>query len=132
MKEYDPLAVETAKRKPLNRRTSGDSRMSTDESGAANASSTTSTWYETASDAVKSGMSDAQKSAEKALPKIGEYLSKGLYHLGYGIGYGVTFPSVLIARSIPQENCVTWGFVDGANVAYETVHREKTEPTAGA
>lgn len=104
--------------------------MSADETTASEPTSESSTWYQTASDAVQSGMSDAQKSVEQLMPKIGEYFSKGIYHLGYGIGYGLTFPSVLIAKSIPQENCATWGFVDGANMAYDTVHREKTEPPA--
>jgi hypothetical protein len=90
------------------------------------ASSTTSgTWFDTAADALRSGMSDAQQSAEKLWPKVGETLSQGVYNLGYGLGYGVAFPATLAARMVPQENCVVWGLIDGANVAKESANRDR-------
>ncbi len=80
-------------------------------------------WVENATDAVRSGMSDAQKSAENILPAIGAAMSKGVFNVAYGIGYGVTFPVALAAKLIPQENCVVWGLVDGAAMAQDTANR---------
>lgn len=90
------------------------------------ASTTSSTWFNSASDALRAGMSDAQKSAEKMWPKIGAAVSKGVFSLGYGLGYGVAFPAVLIAKIVPQENCAVWGLIDGANVAKDSAWRDRT------
>lgn len=98
--------------------------MSTDNP-TGSAAATSGTWFDTAADALRSGMSDAQQSAEKMWPKMGEALCKGVFNLGYGIGYGVAFPTTLAARMVPQENCVVWGLIDGANVAKETAYRDQ-------
>ena len=31
----------------------------------------------------------------------------------------------LAARMVPQENCVVWGLIDGANVAKESANRDR-------
>ena len=91
---------------------------------------TSGTWFDTASDALRSGMSDAQKSTERFWPQVGDAFSKGLFNLGYGLGYGVTFPSILAAKVIPQENCVVWGFIDGAHVAGDVASRGENASAA--
>lgn len=90
--------------------------MNTNSPGA---SATAGTWVDTAAQAVQSGFADAQQAAEKFWPATGAAVSKGLFGLGYGIGYAFAFPAVLVARVVPQENCVVWGLTDGAQVARE-------------
>lgn len=106
--------------------------MSTDEATAGSSTPNSGTWFDTASDALRSGMSDAQKSAERFWPQVGCALSKGIFNIGYGLGYGFTFPSVLVARVIPQENPVVWGFIDGARVASDTAYRGLEAPSHSA
>lgn len=102
--------------------------MSTDNPTAeAAAAPTSGTWFDTASTAFRSGVSDAQQTAEKILPTLGAALSKGMYGLGYGLGYGVAFPAVLVAKVLPQENCVAWGLIDGAHVAHDTAYRNQNQ-----
>ena len=99
--------------------------MSTENANAGAAAATSGTWFDSAADALRSGMADAQQSAEKVWPKIGAAFCKGMFNLGYGIGYGVAFPATLVAKTIPQENCAVWGLIDGANVAKETAYRNQ-------
>lgn len=88
-----------------------------------NSTASAPTWSDTATQAIQRGMEDAQQSVERAIPKLVEYSVNGIYGLGYGLGYGLTFPSVLLARSVPQENCVVWGLIDGAQLAHEAANR---------
>lgn len=73
--------------------------------------------------AVQEGIADARASVEEALPKVAEAINKGIYNVAYGLAFGVTFPVVLIAKAVPQNNCVVWGFVDGAKAARTAVDR---------
>lgn len=57
--------------------------------------------------------------------KINSAMSRGLYNLAYGVGFGATFPVVLVAKIIPRENCVVWGLIDGAQIAYESANRDQ-------
>jgi hypothetical protein len=71
----------------------------------------------TTKNAVQSGIADARASVEETWPKITEAVSKGMYNSAYGLAFGVTFPILLLAKSIPQNNCIVWGLVDGAKAA---------------
>ncbi len=74
-------------------------------------------------DAVQSGVADARASVEQVIPKIGAAINKGIYSLAYGLSFGVAFPVVLVAKSLPQNNCIAWGFTDGAQAAKNAAHR---------
>ena len=78
----------------------------------------------TTRNAVEAGIADARASVEEAWPKITEAVGNGMYNSAYGIAFGLSFPILLIAKTIPQNNCVVWGLVDGAKAA-----RKQTERT---
>jgi len=81
---------------------------------------------------AKSGAADAKAATGKALPAAGRFLSWCVYNTSYVLSYGVVFPAVVIAKSIPANNAVVHGFVDGARAASETVdqwkHRQLEPP----
>lgn len=67
--------------------------------------------------AVESGIADARASVEETWPKITEAVGKGVYNSAYGVAFGLSFSVLLLAKTIPQNNCLVWGFVDGARAA---------------
>lgn len=73
--------------------------------------------------AMQDGIADARATVEEAWPKVTEAVNKGIYNLAYGLAFGVTFPVVLVAKSVPQNNCLVWGFIDGAKSAKAAVKR---------
>ncbi len=80
---------------------------------------------DTAVKAAKDGAADAKATAGKMLPAAGRFLSRFVYTTSYTFSYGVVFPAVLIAKSIPANNAIVHGFVDGAQAASETVVQMK-------
>ncbi|MDB5335713.1 MAG: hypothetical protein JWN70_1332 [Planctomycetaceae bacterium] len=74
-------------------------------------------------DAVQSGVADARASVEQVIPKIAAAINKGIYSLAYGMSFGVAFPVVLMAKSLPQNNSIAWGFIDGAQAAKKAANR---------
>ena len=80
---------------------------------------------ETAVQAAKDGAADARSAVEKALPAASRFLSRFVYTTSYTFSYGVVFPAVLIAKSIPSNNAVVHGFIDGARAASDTVDQWK-------
>jgi hypothetical protein len=89
---------------------------------------------DTAIKAAKDGAADAKATAGKVLPATGRFLSRFVYTTSYTFSYGVVFPAVLIAKSIPANNAVVHGFVDGAQAANDLVvqmkHRRLEAPVA--
>ena len=81
---------------------------------------------ETAVQAAKDGAADARATVEKALPAASRFLSRFVYTTCYTFSYGVVFPTVLIAKSIPTNNAVVNGFVDGARAASDMVDQLKS------
>ncbi len=81
---------------------------------------------ETAVQAAKDGAADAKATVEKALPAASRFLSRFVYTTSYTFSYGIVFPAVLIARSIPSNNAIVHGFIDGARAATETVDQMKS------
>ena len=53
-----------------------------------------------------------------------------MYTTSYTFSYGIVFPAVLIAKSIPANNAVVHGFVDGARAASDMVDQMKGHPSA--
>jgi hypothetical protein len=81
---------------------------------------------ETAVQAAKDGAADARATVEKALPAASRFVSRFIYTSCYTFSYGVVFPTVLIAKSIPSNNAVVNGFVDGARAASDMVDQLKS------
>jgi hypothetical protein len=81
---------------------------------------------ETAVQAAKDGAADAKAAVDRALPAAGWFLSRFVYTTCYTISYGVVFPTVLIAKSIPADNAVVNGLVDGARAATDMVDQLKS------
>lgn len=75
--------------------------------------------------AAKDGASDARATAGKVLPVASRFLSRFVYTTSYTFSYGVVFPAILIAKSIPTNNAVVHGFVDGAQAANDMVVQMK-------
>jgi hypothetical protein len=54
-------------------------------------------------------------------------LSKAMYSVGHGVGYGVAFPTYLVLGMLP-DNSLFRGFEDGVQAAKDTVQRMKKRP----
>jgi len=99
--------------------------MSDTAAGGLGAVQPSSSPLDTAYRAAQDGAADARQAAANALPAAGRALSKGAYHTGFGLSFGITFPIFLLARVIPKNNPVVHGFVDGAHAAVDLVHESK-------
>jgi hypothetical protein len=87
---------------------------------------------ETAVQAAKDGAVDARATVEKALPAARRFLSQFVYTTSYTFSYGIVFPTVLIAKSMPTNNAVVQGFVDGARAAVDMIDQLKSRQLASA
>jgi hypothetical protein len=89
---------------------------------------TVSDAWDIALQAAKDGASHAKASAGDALPAAGRFLSRLVYTMSYSFSYGTVFPVAFIARSIPANNPIVTGMIDGAKAANDWVdelkHRE--------
>ena len=74
---------------------------------------------ENAVQAARDGVMDARAKAEQALPQIGRFAARFVYTTSYALSYGVVFPTVLAARSIPRDNAIVHGLKDGADAAID-------------
>jgi hypothetical protein len=81
--------------------------------------------------AAKEGAEDARTTAVDALPAAGQMLSRLVYNTCYAVSYGVVFPTVFVARSLPANNAAFHGFVDGAHAAVDMVREMKHKSAAG-
>jgi hypothetical protein len=75
--------------------------------------------------AAKDGAADAKVTTGKMLPAAGRFLSRFVYTTSYTFSYGVVFPTILIAKSMPANNALVHGFVDGAKAASDMVVQMK-------
>jgi hypothetical protein len=80
--------------------------------------------------AARDGAADARARVDKAMPAVNRFVSRFVYTTCYTISYGVVFPSVLVARSIPKNNPIVHGFVDGAHAAVDMVDEMKKRKLA--
>src|SRR5262249_37822744 len=81
--------------------------------------------WDVALQAAKNGGLDAKETAGKAFPAASRFLSEMVYRTSYSLAYGVVFPTIFVAKSIPANNAVVHGFVDGARAASEWVDELK-------
>jgi hypothetical protein len=88
---------------------------------------------EAAVQAAKDGATNAKEAAAGFLPESGNVLTQMTYKACYAISYGLVFPSVLLAQSIPKNNAFVHGLIDGAHAAKDMAAEMKTksefEPT---
>jgi hypothetical protein len=95
------------------------------EAQAADPLKTVADAMEHAVKAAKEGAVDARARVDQALPAVNRFVSRFAYTTCYTISYGVVFPSVLVARSIPKNNPIVHGLVDGAHAAMDMVDEMK-------
>jgi hypothetical protein len=67
--------------------------------------------------AVQDGSSDAREAAARTWAATGLFLSRFVYTTCYTVSYGVVFPAMLLAHSIPRDNAAVRGLIDGAQAA---------------
>ncbi len=82
---------------------------------------------ESAVQAAKDGATNAREAAEGFLPESGSLLSKITYNTCYAISYGLVFPSVLLAQSVPHNNAFVHGLIDGAHAAKDMASEMKNK-----
>ena len=81
---------------------------------------------ETAAQAAREGATDARATVKRVLPEATRFLSRFVYTTCYTFSYGLVFPTMLLAKSIPSNNAAMHGFVDGAQAAMDMVDQLKT------
>lgn len=59
-------------------------------------------------------------------------LSKGIHATGYAVGYGTTFPVVLVGRLLPKNNPVGYGCIDGGAAGLDLARQTLGYTTAAA
>ena len=82
--------------------------------------STTRT-MELAMQAARRGAADACEAAARTWTATGPFVSRLVYTTCYITAYGVVFPTVLLARSVPANNAAAQGVIDGAHAAHQKV-----------
>lgn len=65
------------------------------------------------------------------------FVSRLLYTASYNLAYGIVFPVMFIAYSVPTENALVHGLIDGGRAARDAVaalhdHSGSPEPAAAA
>ena len=81
--------------------------------------------WEMAVQAAKDGAAHAKANAGDALPAAGRFLSRMVYTMSYSFSYGTVFPVVFVAKSIPANNAVVSGMIDGARAANDWIDELK-------
>ncbi len=95
------------------------------ETQAADPLKTVADAMEHAVQAAKDGALDAKARVDQALPGVNRFVSRFVYTACYTISYGVVFPTILVARSVPKDNPIVHGLVDGAHAAVDMVEEMK-------
>ena len=79
-------------------------------------------------DAVHAATEDATRAKEKlrnAGPEVMRSASRFTYTSCYMVSYGIVYATVFLAKSIPQDNPVVEGFIDGGRAAIDAVNEAK-------
>ncbi len=79
-------------------------------------------------DAVNQATEDASRARERISqmgPDITHSASRFAYTASYMISYGVVYATVFAAKSIPQDNPIVEGFIDGGRAAIDAVNEAK-------
>jgi len=91
------------------------------ESAAGDPLSAVADAMQQAASSVQEGATAARDAAEKALPSVGLFANRFLYTTCYAVSYGVVFPMALVAFSVPQNNLLVNGMIDGSRAARSKV-----------
>lgn len=84
-------------------------------------------------DSITRGAADAAETAGRLIPRVGGYLSRGLYSTAYYSAYGVVFGAVTLGRAIPLPKSLVRGMHDGTEAAidaYEKGHQVAAQEPA--
>jgi hypothetical protein len=81
-------------------------------------------------EAARAGAGDARVAAEGAAPSIGKAIGSGFHAAGFALGYSVTFPAMLVARLMPQNNPIAYGLADGGRAGLDLARSAVTRPAA--
>jgi hypothetical protein len=82
---------------------------------------------ELAARAARDGAADAREAANRTWEATSLFARRFIYTTCYTVSYGVVFPSMLLARSIPRDNAAVRGLIDGAHAAVAKLD-ELSEP----
>jgi len=85
-----------------------------------------------ASAAARQGAADAYDAANRAYESTSLFLSRFTYTACYTISYGVVFPATYVALSVPRNNSLVRGMMDGARAAREQVDKVVGPTAAGS
>jgi len=72
---------------------------------------------QSAAQSIGQGASAAREAAVNAIPSAGQFANRMLYTTCYAVSYGVVFPLALVALSVPQNNPLVHGIIDGSRAA---------------
>ncbi|HWO99310.1 MAG TPA: hypothetical protein VNL74_01615 [Methylococcus sp.] len=105
----------------------------TQETGTADPAKNENEALKSISDAMREAAQDAAEDAAKVREKlanvdVGRSLARLAYTTSYMVSYGIVYGSVFIARSIPQDNPIVEGFIDGARAAMDALEEARTAP----
>ena len=79
------------------------------------------------SKAARDGAADARDAAIRTWNATSQFASRFVYSTCYTVSYGVVFPAVFLAHSIPRNNAVVRGLVDGAQDAIHKVDQLRSK-----
>src|SRR5512139_4113630 len=82
-------------------------------------------------DAINTATEDATKAREKlreAGAGVGNSVSRFAYTSSYMVSYGIVYATVFVARSIPQDNPIVQGCLDGGRAAMDALNEAKSVP----
>jgi hypothetical protein len=71
--------------------------------------------------AARRGAADAREAVGRTWPATGRFVSRLVYTTCYATAYGVVFPTLLLARSVPPNSAAAKGLNDGAAAAHQKV-----------
>jgi hypothetical protein len=97
----------------------------TGEGSASDPMKTVADALEKAVQTASGSVADAKATLEKSLPGATRFMSRLVYTTCYSLSYGIVFPTVWVARSIPPDNALVSGLTEGAKAAIEAVDQLK-------
>ncbi|MDR3638822.1 MAG: hypothetical protein P4L84_33755 [Isosphaeraceae bacterium] len=76
---------------------------------------------EPASGCIADIAADGADASAPGILAVGSFLSRILYTASYSASYGVVFPVMLLAHSVPTDNALVRGMIDGGRAARQAV-----------
>src|SRR5262249_56802674 len=79
--------------------------------------------------AARAGAAEAPEASTRVWSASSLFASRFVYTACYTVSYGVVFPTMLLANSIPKNNAAVRGLVDGAQAAIQKVDQVRSSST---